>query len=118
MRKNGNVIWIAPRDELAAREKLELESKMQISDLEPLRTESFQINYHSAKAIFDGVLKKDQDKNSIMSKRGSVIMDERSNKLIVTDTSPRLEDIRRMLNDIDVPARQVIIEAINNGGEQ
>lgn len=110
MRKNGNVIWIAPREELAAREKLELESKMQISDLEPLRTETFQINYHSAKGIFDGVLK-DKEKNTIMSKRGSVIMDERSNKLIVTDTSPRLDDVRRMLNDIDVPARQVIIEA-------
>ena len=109
MRKNGNVIWIAPREELAAREKLELESKMQISDLEPLRTETFQINYHSAKAIYEGVLK-DKDK-TILSKRGSVITDERSNKLIVTDTNGRLDDMRRMLNDIDVPARQVIIEA-------
>jgi len=109
MRKNGNVIWIAPREELSAREKLDLESKMQISDLEPLRTETFQINYHSSKTIYEGVLK-DKDK-TILSKRGSVIMDERSNKLIVTDTSSRLDDVRRMLNDIDVPARQVIIEA-------
>ncbi|MDP5238611.1 type IV pilus secretin PilQ [Uliginosibacterium sp. 31-16] len=109
MRKNGNVIWIAPREELAAREKLELESKIQINDLEPLRTETFQINYHNSKAIYDGVLK-DKDK-TILSKRGSVIMDERSNKLIVTDTNARLDDVRRMLNDIDVPARQVIIEA-------
>lgn len=108
-RKNGNVIWIAPREELAAREKLELESKMQINDLEPLRTETFQINYHSSKSIFDGILK-DKDK-TILSKRGSVIMDERSNKLIVTDTSARLDDVRRMLNDIDIPARQVLIEA-------
>jgi type IV pilus assembly protein PilQ len=108
-RKNGNVIWIAPREELAAREKLELESKMQINDLEPLRTETFQINYHSSKAIYDGILK-DKDK-TILSKRGAVIMDERSNKLIVTDTGARLDDVRRMLNDIDIPARQVLIEA-------
>jgi type IV pilus assembly protein PilQ len=53
MRKNGNVIWIAPRDELAAREKLQLEAKAQIGELEPLQTESFQINYHKAKEIFD-----------------------------------------------------------------
>lgn len=108
-RKNGNVIWIAPRDELAAREKLELESKAQINDLEPLRTETFQINYHNAKSIFDGILK-DKEK-TILSKRGSVIMDERSNKLIVTDTTGRLDDVRRMLNEIDIPARQVLIEA-------
>ncbi len=108
-RKNGNVIWIAPREELAAREKLELESKAQVNDLEPLRTETFQINYHSAKIIFDNVLK-DKDK-TILSKRGSVIADERSNKLIVTDTPGRLDDVRRMLNDIDIPSRQVLIEA-------
>lgn len=108
-RKNGNVIWIAPREELAAREKLELESKVQINDLEPLRTETFQINYHNAKTIYDGILK-DKEK-SILSKRGSVIMDERSNKLIVTDTIGRLDDVRRMLNEIDIPARQVLIEA-------
>jgi type IV pilus assembly protein PilQ len=109
MRKNGNVIWIAPREELAAREKLELESKQQIGDLEPLRTETFQINYHSSKAIYDGVLK-NKDK-TILSKRGSVIMDERTNKLIVTDTGARLDDVRRMINEIDIPSRQVIIEA-------
>jgi type IV pilus assembly protein PilQ len=51
MRKNGSVIWIAPRDELAAREKLDLEARAQIGDLEPLRTESFQINYHKAKSV-------------------------------------------------------------------
>jgi type IV pilus assembly protein PilQ len=109
MRKNGNVIWIAPRDELATREKLELESKAQITDLEALKTETFQINYHKAKVIYDNVLK-DKDK-TILSKRGSVIMDERSNKLIVTDSPGRLDDVRRMLNEIDVPVRQVMIEA-------
>lgn len=109
MRKNGSVIWIAPRDELAAREKLELDSKVQIADLEPLRTETFQINYHSAKTIFDGILK-DKDK-SILSKRGVVVMDERSNKLIISDVPARLDDVRRMLSEIDVAVKQVLIEA-------
>jgi type IV pilus assembly protein PilQ len=108
MRKNGNVIWIAPRDELAAREKLQLESKQQISDLEPLRTESIQLNYHKAKAVHDLLKNKDQ---TILSKRGTVIVDERTNKLFVTDTGNRLEDLRRLIAEIDIPTRQVMIEA-------
>lgn len=112
MRKNGNVIWIAPKDELAAREKADLEAKTQIGDLEPLRTEMFQINYHNAKAIYENVLSsKDSKDKSILSKRGSAIMDERSNKLIVTDVAARLDDIRRMIGEIDIPVRQVLIEA-------
>jgi type IV pilus assembly protein PilQ len=107
-RKHGNVIWIAPRDEIAAREKLELESQAQIGDLEPLKTESFQINYHEAKAIFDFLKDKDQ---TVLSKRGSVIVDTRSNKVFVTDVSARLEDLRRLITEIDVPPRQVLIEA-------
>jgi type IV pilus assembly protein PilQ len=108
MRKNGNVIWIAPRDELAAKEKLQLESKMQISDLEPVRTETFQLNYHKAKSVFDFLKNKDQ---TVLSKRGSVIVDERTNKLFVSDTPSRLEDVRRLISEIDLPARQVMIEA-------
>lgn len=108
MRKNGNVIWIAPRDELAAREKLQLESKQQIADLEPVRTESFQLNYHKAKAVFDLLKNKDQ---TILSKRGTVIVDERTNKLFVTDTGLRLDDLRRLIAEIDIPNRQVMIEA-------
>ncbi|MEC5384565.1 type IV pilus secretin PilQ [Uliginosibacterium sp. H3] len=108
MRKNGNVIWIAPRDELAAREKLELDSKAQIADLEPLRTENFQINYHKATAIFDFLTKKE---NTMLSKRGVVIVDERSNKLFVTDVAARLEELRRIIGEIDVPVKQVLIEA-------
>lgn len=107
-RKHGNVIWIAPRDEIAAREKLELESMAQIGDLEPLKTESFQINYHEAKAIFDFLKNKDQ---TVLSKRGSVIVDTRSNKVFVTDVSSRLDDLRRLIQEIDVPPRQVLIEA-------
>jgi type IV pilus assembly protein PilQ len=108
MRKNGNVIWIAPRDELAAREKLQLESLAQIGDLEPLQTESFQINYHKAKEIFEFLKSKDQ---TVLSKRGSVIVDERSNKVFVTDVTSRLQDLRKLIGQIDIAPRQVLIEA-------
>lgn len=108
MRKNGNVILIAPREELATKEKLEFESRQQIGDLEPLRSESFQLNYHKAKAVFDFLKNKDQ---TILSKRGSVIVDERSNKLFVNDTPGRLDDLRRLISEIDIPVRQVMIEA-------
>lgn len=115
MRKNGNVIWIAPRDELAAKEKLSLESKQQIADLEPTRTETFQLNYHKAKTVQDFLRGTGQGpvaaSSSLLSKRGSVVMDERSNKLFVTDTPSRLDDVRRLLAQIDVPSRQVLIEA-------
>jgi len=108
MRKNGNVIWIAPRDELAAKEKLQLEARQQITDLEPVRTETFQLNYHKAKSVFDFLKNKDQ---TVLSKRGSVIVDERTNKLFVTDSPSRLDDVRRLISEIDTPARQVMIEA-------
>ncbi len=108
MRKNGNVIWIAPGDELAAREKLQLEAKAQIGDLEPLQTESFQVNYHKAKEIFDFLKSKDQ---TMLSKRGSVVVDERSNKIFVTDVAARLQSLRRLVTEIDVAPRQVLIEA-------
>ncbi len=108
MRKNGNVIWIAPRDELAAREKLDLEARAQIGDLEPLRTESFQINYHKAKSVAEFLKSKDQ---TVLSKRGSVVPDERSNKIFVNDIPSRLEEMRRLIAEIDVEVRQVLIEA-------
>ncbi len=108
MRKNGNVIWIAPGDELAAREKMQLEAQAQIGDLEPLQTESFQINYHRAKEIFDFLKSKDQ---TILSKRGSVVVDDRSNKIFVTDVAGRLDDLRRLITEIDLAPRQVLIEA-------
>ncbi|MDO8932723.1 MAG: type IV pilus secretin PilQ [Rhodocyclaceae bacterium] len=108
MRKNGNVIWIAPRDELAAKEKLNLESKQAISELEPTRTESFQLNYHKAKTVQDFLKSKEQ---TLLSKRGGVVIDERSNKLFITDTPSRLEEVRRVIAEIDVASRQVLIEA-------
>lgn len=108
MRKSGNVIWIAPGDELAAREKLQLEAQAQIKDLEPVQTESFQINYHKAKEIHDFLKTKDQ---TMLSQRGSVVFDERSNKVFVTDVSSRLDALRRLVQEIDVAPRQVLIEA-------
>ena len=108
MRKNGNVILIAPREEIATKEKLEYESKVQIGDLEPLRTESFQMNY-----IKGADVKKllTDSKQTLLSKRGSALLDDRSNILFVQDTPSRLEDVRAMIAKIDIPVRQVMIEA-------
>lgn len=108
MRKNGNVIWIAPRDELATKEKLELEARAQISDLEPLRTESFQLNYAKADA-FSKILT--DDKQRILSKRGSAVWDPRTNQLFIQDVPSRLDDVRRLVSKVDIPVRQVLIEA-------
>ena len=108
MRKNGNVIWIAPRDELATKEKLALESSAQITELEPLRTERFQLNYAKADA-FAKLLADPQQR--ILSKRGSVAVDARTNQVFVQDVSVRLEDVRKLLGQIDVPVQQVLIEA-------
>ena len=107
-RRSGNVIWIAPRDELATREKLALEAAQQISDLEQTRTESFQMNYQ--KAVDVQKLLSDPNQR-ILSKRGSAVVDTRTNTLFVQDTPSRLEEVRRLLAKIDIPVRQVMIEA-------
>jgi type IV pilus assembly protein PilQ len=108
MRKNGNVVWIAPRDELATKEKLALEAQAQIADLEPVRTESFQLNYQKADAIQRLVGDKAQP---ILSKRGSAVVDARTNTLFVQDTPSRLEQVRALIKKVDIPVRQVLIEA-------
>jgi type IV pilus assembly protein PilQ len=107
-RKNGNVIWIAPRDELATREKLALEATAQINDLEQTRTEAFQINYQKAAEVQKLLSDKTQP---ILSKRGSAVVDARTNTLFVQDTPSRLEEVRKLVAKIDVPVRQVMIEA-------
>jgi type IV pilus assembly protein PilQ len=108
MRKHGNVILVAPREEIATKEKLEYEAQLQIGDLEPLRTESFQMNY-----IKGADVKKllSDPKQTLLSKRGSALLDDRSNILFVQDTPSRLDDVRTMIAKIDVPVRQVVIEA-------
>ena len=108
MRKNGNVVWIAPRDELATKEKLNLEAQQQIGELEPVRTESFQLNY--AKAA-DMATLLGNDKQRILSKRGSALTDVRTNTLFIQDVPSRLEEVRKLIAKIDVPVRQVLIEA-------
>jgi type IV pilus assembly protein PilQ len=107
-RRAGNVIWIAPRDELATREKLALEAQQQIVDLEQTRTESFQMNYQ--KAIDVQKLLSDPAQR-ILSKRGSAVVDARTNTLFVQDVPSRLEEVRRLIAKIDVAVRQVMIEA-------
>src|SRR5687767_14987473 len=107
-RRSGNVIWIAPRDELATREKLALEAANQISDLEQTRTESFQMNYQKATDVQKLLSDPTQ---RILSKRGSAVVDARTNTLFVQDTPTRLEEVRRLIAKIDVAARQVMIEA-------
>ncbi len=107
-RKNGNVILIAPTDELAAKEKLALEAQAAVSDLEPVRTESFALSYAKAEDLQKLLTNKDQ---KILSKRGTASIDERTNTLFVQDTGGRLEEARRLIQQLDVPVRQVLIEA-------
>lgn len=107
-RRAGNVLWVAPRDELAAKEKQELEAKKQIADLEPTRTETFQLKYQKAED-FKKILSDDNQK--ILSARGSAVIDPRTNLLIIQDTPSKLDQIRGILEKTDVPVRQVMIEA-------
>ncbi len=108
MRKNGNVLLIAPREELAAKEKVELEARQQIAEIEPLVSETFQLNYQKAENL-EKVLS--NEKQRFLSKRGSVVIDARTNKLFVQDIATRLEAVRKLVSQVDVPVRQVLIEA-------
>ena len=108
MRRSGNVIMIAPTEEIATREKLEIESKKQVEELAPLQTELIQINY--AKASDLAGLLRSQDK-TLLSERGKVSVDERTNTLIVLETADRLASIRKLVAKLDVAVRQVLIES-------
>ena len=108
MRKSGNVVWIAPRDELATKEKLMLESQQQIGELEAVRTESFVLNYQKAAEV-QTLLSSTTQK--ILSKRGSAVVDARTNTVFVQDVPTRLEEVRKLIAQIDVAVRQVMIEA-------
>ena len=116
MRKNGTVLWIAPKEELLTKEKLELEQRAQIADLEPLKSEIFQLNYQKAEAFrtvfgLDTAGGGGTQQNRVLSKRGSAIIDPRSNQLFVTDISSKLDDIRKLIQKTDIASRQVLIEA-------
>ncbi|EXJ17100.1 type IV pilus secretin PilQ [Imhoffiella purpurea] len=132
MRRNGNVIMVAPTQELAAQERLELESEKSFEELAPLRTEFIQINYAKASELAQFIRGGSSssgrsasktsrgtglpsaasiDKESILSDRGSVSFDERTNTLVVMDTLAKLEGIRSIVSKLDVPVRQVMIES-------
>jgi type IV pilus assembly protein PilQ len=108
MRQRGNVILIAPTEEIAAREKLELEAQKQIEELAPLRSEFIQVNYAKA-AVLATLLKAEE--NSLMTDRGRVSVDERTNTLLVRDTGEAINSIRELVATLDIPVRQVLIES-------
>ena len=121
MRKSGNVLWIAPKDEIAAREKQELEAKASIESLETLRTQGFQMNYAKAADIATQLVSGGSGGQQaggpgatgarILSNRGSVIAEARTNQLFVTDVPSRLAAVQELINKLDIPIRQVMIEA-------
>jgi type IV pilus assembly protein PilQ len=110
MRKSGNVIWVAPKDEIAAKEKLDLESRNTIQSLEQVRTQSFQLNYTKA-ADIAVQLTAGTGAARILSTRGSVIAEPRTNQLFVTDITTRLEQVQQLISKLDIAVRQVLIEA-------
>lgn len=113
MRKTCNVLLIAPKDELAAKDKLDLESRNAIQTLEPVRTQAFQINYAKAADIGAHISAggSGQSGARILSSRGSVIAEARTNQLFVTDIPSKLEQVQSFITKIDIPVRQVLIEA-------
>ena len=118
LKKNGNVILIAPKEELAAKEKVDLESKKQIAELEPVRTQAFQLNYVKAADIAAALTGSASGQSGggttntrILSPRGTVIYEVRTNQLFVSDIPSKLEEVQGIIAKIDIPVRQVLIEA-------
>lgn len=109
-RENGNVVLVAPSEEIAAQEKIELEAKQQATELAPLRTTHFQINFAKAKDL-ESLFKGSGDKKGLLSERGQVIIDERTNTLMIKDTEENITEVRRIITQLDVPVRQVLIES-------
>jgi len=117
MRKTGNVLWIAPKDEINNKEKLDLESAAALQGLEPLRTQAFQLNYTKATEVAAQLTAASGGTGSasgsarLLSPRGSVISEARTNQLFVTDIPSKLEQVQQLIAKLDIPARQVLIEA-------
>jgi len=112
MRQNGNVIIVAPAAEIAARETADLEARAAINELEPMYSEFLQVNYAKA-ADLAGLINgggSSGSGNSMLSDRGSIGVDERTNTLLVQDTAQVLQDIRRLVSTLDIPIKQVLIE--------
>ena len=116
MRKTGSVLWIAPKDEIDDRTKKDFQSALAIQKLEPLKTQSFQLNYAKAADMVNQLTAASGggsggSSNRFLSERGSAISEPRTNQLFVTDTPAKLEEVRQLLNTLDVAVRQVLIEA-------
>ncbi len=111
MRKKGNIMMIAPRDEIATREKLDFESRQQISELEPIQAEQFALNYQKAETVQKLLTGAAGGNYRLLSKRGNAIADLQSNILFVNDIPGKLEEIRAFIRAIDTGSRQVMIEA-------
>ena len=119
VRKSGNVLWIAPKDEINAKEKMDLEAKAQVATLEPLRTQAFQLNYVKAEEIAKGLTgqstggggSSSSTTTKILSPRGSVLFETRTNQLFVNDIPSKLEEIQQLIAKVDIAVRQVMIEA-------
>lgn len=110
-RQIGNVLMVAPADEIAERERQQIEANKQIAELAPLNTEFIRIRYAKADAIVDLFSAGSEEGGSLISTRGSVIVDPRTNSLIVTETAAKLAEIRNLIDLVDIPIRQVMIEA-------
>ncbi|MDO6473810.1 type IV pilus secretin PilQ family protein [Alteromonas sp. 1_MG-2023] len=107
-RMEGNILLVAPAEELTARETAQLQSKKQVSDLAPLTTSNITVNYAKADAIAQ--ILKSQD-GGILSDRGSVTVDERTNTLLLKDTQESIDEARAVINALDIPVKQVLIES-------
>ncbi len=117
LRKTGNVLWIAPKEEINAKEKIDLESAAALQNLEPLRTQSFQMNYTKAVEVAAQLTAASSgtgagaSSSRLLSARGSVISEPRTNQLFVTDIPSKLEQVQQLIAKLDIPVRQVLIEA-------
>jgi len=112
MRQNGNVMLIAPAAEIAAREKQELEAKKQLVELEPLYSEIIEVNFAKASDLMTIIAAEGGDDGiGFLSDRGSVVIDERTNSLLVKDTAKQLKDVKKLIEKLDIPVRQVLIES-------
>ena len=115
MRKNGNVLWVAHKEEIAAKEKLEFESQISNEKIEPIRTQSFQLNYAKASDVAPQLMAGggggEGAAGRILSSRGSVIAEPRTNQLFITDVATKLDQVAQLIAKVDVPVRQVLIEA-------
>lgn len=107
-REDGNVMWVAPAEEIAARERLELEAQQQLEELAPLYTEYVAINFARAADLASLI---SADENNLLTERGNITIDERTNSLIIHDTEDKIADVRQLVSTLDVPVQQVLIES-------